>query len=131
MWIVSFQEIHGDEGFQVAAHAVEEAQKYRVGTVGRFQVMKDIARIMVNPDHLDGMVKKCSSRVYDFTLRGFTMGEELFLCTNTTGKKMLEDGEAIKSAVLKPRNGSYYKVVYRSGLWDALVGLAHAMGGEE
>jgi hypothetical protein len=46
-------------------------------------------------------------------------------------KKMLENGEAIKAAVLKPRNGSYYKVVYRSGLWDALVGLAHAMRGEE
>jgi hypothetical protein len=36
-------------------------------------------------------------------------------------KKMLESGEAVRAAVMKPVNGSFYTVVYCSGAMEALL----------
>jgi hypothetical protein len=38
-------------------------------------------------------------------------------------KKMLENGDAVRAAVMKPLNGSFYKVIYCSGLMEALLNL--------
>jgi hypothetical protein len=41
-------------------------------------------------------------------------------------KKMLENGEAVRAAVMKPLNGSFYTVIYSSGMMEALLMLCES-----
>jgi hypothetical protein len=38
-------------------------------------------------------------------------------------KKMLENGDAVRAAVMKPLNGSFFTVIYCSGAMEALLAL--------
>jgi hypothetical protein len=38
-------------------------------------------------------------------------------------KKMLDNGDAVRAAVMKPLNGSFYTVIYCSGAMEALLAI--------